>query len=645
MSPSEISFLVLGLVLGAALGAALAQVVRARPAPRREIRLTITPNAIPPRRSLTLSVPRGIAHPGLIPGSPEAGALAHTRTIAVATGPARTPSGPAAAAQPRTPVPSAPVMVPVTAVAVPVGETACAPARATRPSVALARPSPIASPQAGARTSAMSVAAPTAVSAAAGVAVMDAPDRPREAEPRAEGLAFITLVRPRPPVVSPRPTPAASAVPVTARPAPVRAIAPVARPALAPPSGPTLTRPRAGSQPSGLPGPQGAATAPGTATDPCAGQRRAVEERCALADVAREQARRAADTLREAQRAYDTLRERVDRASDQADPRQVAAAKDRLHAAFRAASDQAGTADATEAAARAWLNEINALNSAVREAQRIMETGSAEQRTRLAALERLSGEADAARIAGENAQAGCRAAREDLAGCEEADTEARRRAAVAPEPAERHPFAGVWPEDSPDLPDAPRPSPADLMAGLPAIVRVLRGDREARDRLVATLAAGDPESARDWQLRVSRLVDAIMGRAIEDGYLDLPDDDPFWRLFSHRECRDIVSALSALGFRFDGMGGFADGRAPAARDLSLAVGYAGLDRMRIRTWPRDAEIAVFYERAVVSADEWLADQAGDLSLGRMVDALGRRAADLSDVWNAWGRVRPALLSG
>jgi hypothetical protein len=27
----------------------------------------------------------------------------------------------------------------------------------------------------------------------------------------------------------------------------------------------------------------------------------------------------------------------------------------------------------------------------------------------------------------------------------------------------------------------------------------------------------------------------------------------------------------------------------------------------------------------------------------MVDALGRRADDLTDVWNEWGRVRPLLL--
>jgi hypothetical protein len=146
-----------------------------------------------------------------------------------------------------------------------------------------------------------------------------------------------------------------------------------------------------------------------------------------------------------------------------------------------------------------------------------------------------------------------------------------------------------------------------------------------------------------WQLRIAALVDAIVARAIEDGYLDMPDTG-FWGLFTHRERREVVAALSALGFRFDGLGGFADGRVPAQRDLSLAVGYAGLDRMRIRMWPRESELAGLYAEATVAADEWLVGEAGDLSLGRMVDALGARAAELADVWNAWGRVRPALLS-
>jgi hypothetical protein len=132
--------------------------------------------------------------------------------------------------------------------------------------------------------------------------------------------------------------------------------------------------------------------------------------------------------------------------------------------------------------------------------------------------------------------------------------------------------------------------------------------------------------------------------AIEAGSLDLPDDDPFWQLFTHRERREIVEALSSLGFRFDGLGGFADGRVPAARDLSLAVGYAGLDPMRIRIWPREGELAALYSRAIVAADAWLATRADDLALGAVVDALGPRAEDLGEVWNAWGRIRTMLLA-
>ena len=74
------------------------------------------------------------------------------------------------------------------------------------------------------------------------------------------------------------------------------------------------------------------------------------------------------------------------------------------------------------------------------------------------------------------------------------------------------------------------------------------------------------------------------------------------------------------------------------------MGYAGLDRMRIRNWPRERELAELYEQATVASDEWLVEHAGDLTLGEMVDALGPRAGDLAEVWNNWGRVRPALLA-
>ncbi len=370
-----------------------------------------------------------------------------------------------------------------------------------------------------------------------------------------------------------------------------------------------------------------------------------------MAGSAREQARIAADTLREAQREYDALRERVERAQAQADPREVVAAKEALHRAFRTASAAAMGAEATERAAREWLDEINELNTRTRESARTIETGSAALRAALPRLERLSVEADAARISAEGAEAACREAREALATCEEPSAEAAIAAATTAsatggEPA--WPLAGAWPA-SVGPAEEPAAEPGALQEAHDrgdemVITRILHGDRATRDRLVASLAGDDDALGRQWQIRIAQLVDAIAARAIEDGFLDLPDDDPFWGLFPMRERREIVGALSALGFRYDGLGGFTDDRVPATRDLSLAVGYAGLDRMRIRAWPRESELGGLFAHATVAGSEWLTHEAGDLSLGEMVDALGARASDLADLWNAWGRLRPALLA-
>jgi hypothetical protein len=375
--------------------------------------------------------------------------------------------------------------------------------------------------------------------------------------------------------------------------------------------------------------------------DPCGPVRTLAEERCAEATASHELARSAADAMRRAQREVDALRERVDRAQETADPRAIAAAKAALHATFREANSRARTAEEAEAAARRWLSGIDRVNTDARAAQRSGESGAAALREQLPELERLAGVAHAARITAEGAEQACRTAREELARCEEASA----AAAPPPDADARHPFATVWPTEADLSPDhGPSGVPAETLAGLPAIVRMLRGDREARDRVVTMLAGDDRASIAAWQLRLIALVDAIAARAIEACFLDLPDDNPFWALFGQKERRDIVEALSSLGFRFDGISGFADGRTPTARDLSLAVGYAGLDPMRVRVWPRDAELGALYDRATVSAEEWLAIEADDLALGTIVDALGHRAADLGGLWDAWGRVRPLLLA-
>ena len=122
-----------------------------------------------------------------------------------------------------------------------------------------------------------------------------------------------------------------------------------------------------------------------------------------------------------------------------------------------------------------------------------------------------------------------------------------------------------------------------------------------------------------------------------------PEGHPFWGEYTRIQSREIVHALSSLGFRFDGLGGWTDERYPSQRDLSLSLGYAGLDPMRVRQWPNAEETAALFRDVTVAADEYLAGIAADLTLAEMVTMLGRRADGLADVWNNWGRIRPLLL--
>ncbi len=199
------------------------------------------------------------------------------------------------------------------------------------------------------------------------------------------------------------------------------------------------------------------------------------------------------------------------------------------------------------------------------------------------------------------------------------------------------------------MPQADRPDADELLevaieaGATPRIFRLLRGDRSAMTTLVGALAAGDPSQAPHWQELITTLVDAILADAIESSALEFPTDHPFWGPFSLSQAREIVHALGSLGYRFDGRGGWLDDRIPSQRDLSMALGYAGLDPMRVRRWPDEAASRVLFSEVRVAADEYLAVNAGDLTLGEMVTMLGRRADGLAELWNQWGTIRPLLL--
>lgn len=595
MTASEFAFLAVGLVLGVASGVAIAEVFRSRPQSPREVRVTVAPDSVP-RRSSTLSMSAFLEARGPAPGGP-----ADDRTVG-RDAPREPP--PAEADRPRQPL--APIGI------------------AIRPQA-----------QGG---DVMRDALRAAEARAAAMLRGPGPGRPDQDSAAQAGTTT-------------------GARSVTALADRLTAIAD--RPAIGDPGVAQEHRPRSATEressgvTSALRGaPVEAGNGPAQASSgPCADARRIADERCELASTARERATSAAATLRETQRAYDLHQERAERAAAAADPLRVRAAKDTAQRAFRSARDRAGTRAELEAAARNWLGEINRINA---EGRGSAETAAAERAAALelvTALERLAVDADAARIGAETAEEACVAARQALADCEES----------APEPPPAEPRApSLEPSGRPDLArpigsprfddgDADADDDADdglaaaAASGEPRVLALLRGDRGALAAAAAEIAGDDEAARREWALQIGRLVESIVARAIEAASLDFPTEHPFWGPFTRTQNREITAALASLGFRFDGLGGWADDRIPSQRDLSLAVGYAGLDPMRIRRWPNETEMADLFRDVRVAADEYVVQAASGLTLGELVSLLERRADALTDVWNAWGRVRRVLL--
>ena len=375
----------------------------------------------------------------------------------------------------------------------------------------------------------------------------------------------------------------------------------------------------------------------GETSGPCGALRRLADERCELATRARSGAGVAENDLRAAQRAHNEHEAAADAAAATADTRSVRRAKDEAQARFRSSRADAMTQSDVEAAARAWLLDINTINGAAREALATLTSERDAAKEIAASLERLALGADAARIGAEIAEAACLSAREAAADCDEREQAGARGEIDDPPP--------TGPGDG----AAANDGNADGMAvaldgdGSPRIFRLLGGDRAAMSEMVTTLAGDDPVERRRWQVAMSDLVDAILADSIAAGALDFPSDHPFWGPFTLEQDRQVASALSSLGYRFDGLGGWVDGRVPTQRDLSMALGYAGLDPMRQRHWPTDAEMTDLYRDVEVAAAEHLVSAAGDLTLGELVSMLGRRADGLAEIWNEWGRIRPLLL--
>jgi hypothetical protein len=631
LSASEFAFLAIGLVLGVASGAALIEVLRARPPVSRSVRVTVAPNAIQARRPSTLADPLAVGDPvGPARGGP--GDRRWRDDIVVTGEPAATgrrtedrTARLAGSGEDRTPV---------------------------RSSIAIdepPRPAPLRLQPAGAGPATGLVAVPMSLE----------PD-PMTTAIRSSALAGATSGSVTGWVATlDRPTPTAAPSPEASRTAERSAPEAPASDGRGPggtPTGDGAPSPSGAGAPTGA-GAESSTDAPSspapTADGPCAEERRVADERCAVATRAREQAAVAAENLRRTQRTYDDFASRAEASAAAADPRAVRSAKELAQQRFRDARTGAQTRDDIEAGARAWLAEINRINHDTREASLGLERDRAAALALGPTLERLHVEADAARISAERADEACVLAREAVANCDEARTvedAARRTGGDAPA---EEPAGPIPADDEPGRIAAATPEPADefafstpmnSQAGQDALIlRILRGDREAMQRAVARLGGDDPEARQRWQLQLGGLAEALIARAIEATAFDFPIDHPFWGPFNQSQGRDIAAGLSSLGYRFDGFGGWVDDHMPSQRDLSLAVGYAGLDPMRVRRWPNEAETRDLLQDVRVAADEYVAGAAGGLTLGELVTLLGRRADGLTELWNQWGSARPILL--
>jgi hypothetical protein len=163
--------------------------------------------------------------------------------------------------------------------------------------------------------------------------------------------------------------------------------------------------------------------------------------------------------------------------------------------------------------------------------------------------------------------------------------------------------------------------------------------------LTLRLAEETGAEAGRLQLLLLELRQVIAARALEDGALEFPPAHPFWGQFSEQGAHELAASMAKLGFTFDGREGWRDGRAPDARDLAMALQYAGHDPRSLRRPAGQEAIDGLWQGTTVLVEEWLAAAAPDLALERLISVLGPRASRLGELWDMWGRLRPLLVSG
>lgn len=296
--------------------------------------------------------------------------------------------------------------------------------------------------------------------------------------------------------------------------------------------------------------------------------------------------------------------------------------------ARRGAEDAAALAEATAA----WAHAVDRINRTGLVAQRELVNARAEVSHLQAQLREAERAEQTARHRAETAESDCLDARVQLASCEEQGSVPEAGAAADPDhrdTATEGPAAAISPNSGRE----------------PLVIEsMVSGDRLALELAADQVVEHTGMEPTQARLQLQELVDAIVSVASAEGFLLFDTDHPFWSALSSEESRDVIGALARLGFQLEPSEGWHAGRSPSPLDLSMALAYAGLDPRNMRDLPSADALRVLPRSISINARALLAVQAPDLAVDHIVHLLERRALQLEPLWDAWGQVRPILLS-
>ncbi len=367
--------------------------------------------------------------------------------------------------------------------------------------------------------------------------------------------------------------------------------------------------------------------------------RHRVESTCSEARIQRARSVVADTSLREARHAATSAHASLDAALAMLDERRLAEHKDEARRSYRMALAAARDAGERQQAAAAWLRRIDDLNRSSRGALGEVLLLRARCETLDQEVRDASMESNIQRVRTEAAEAACTEARKLLA-------ETDRWAADA-DPAIGMPLAGsdhmaeAGTDDS--QAGAMVAGGADADREL-AIELLLTGDAAATRQLARQMADLTGQQPSRCLLLLQGLAETIVHAAIDHGHLRFDRAHPLWAQLSVIEARALISALRDHGFRYDPSDGWYGQRAPQARDLAVALKYAGMDAHVLRQLSTTEDLLDLPESISVAAFEHLAEMAPDLGLHDVHRVAGRNAQELADLWDHWADVRALLLA-